>query len=384
MPERQDRSAWHGMHMKQLSQSDMSSISVFLKELYTETRFDRLPQVMLDGVMRLIPSEVGGYNEIDSRTNATLFELRPAMPELLELTPMLEAFLPEHPVLNHYRAQRDRTPCQITDFLSRRQFRQTGLYNAFYRRVGIDNQMACVLSEAGATNDIGIALNRRHRDFAERDRAVLEFLRPHLIQARHNALAFTGAERQLEALRATTEEVCLGIVTLDRAGRIVSATPKALCFLNSYFPGPVRDPKRLPESLADWVRRCRTQLADGWAGDKALGEFTIRAGGGRLSIRYSPTVSGVDRLVLREESALAYQQRARSLGLTPREAEVMSWIVEGKTNPEIAAILGASPRTIHKHAEHIFAKLNVSTRNAAVREILSRPAGPSPNISYPD
>lgn len=54
-----------------------------------------------------------------------------------------------------------------------------------------------------------------------------------------------------------------------------------------------------------------------------------------------------------------------ALGLTPREAEVLYWIAQGKSNPDIAVILGASVRTVHKHVEHVFEKLGVESRNAA-------------------
>jgi DNA-binding CsgD family transcriptional regulator len=54
-----------------------------------------------------------------------------------------------------------------------------------------------------------------------------------------------------------------------------------------------------------------------------------------------------------------------SLGLTQREAEVLLWIARGKGNYEIGVILGAKPRTICKHVEHILSKLNVENRTAA-------------------
>ena len=54
-----------------------------------------------------------------------------------------------------------------------------------------------------------------------------------------------------------------------------------------------------------------------------------------------------------------------SLGLTKREAEVLAWIARGKGNYDIGVILGAKRRTISKHVEHIFAKLNVENRTAA-------------------
>ena len=51
--------------------------------------------------------------------------------------------------------------------------------------------------------------------------------------------------------------------------------------------------------------------------------------------------------------------------LTPREGDVLAWIARGKTNRDIADILGMSPRTVNKHLEHIFVKLGVETRAAA-------------------
>ena len=53
-------------------------------------------------------------------------------------------------------------------------------------------------------------------------------------------------------------------------------------------------------------------------------------------------------------------------GLTLREGEVMSWLACGKTDAEIAALLSISPRTVQKHLEHIYVKLGVETRTAAV------------------
>ncbi len=51
--------------------------------------------------------------------------------------------------------------------------------------------------------------------------------------------------------------------------------------------------------------------------------------------------------------------------LTAREGEVLLWVAHGKTNRDIADILGMSPRTVAKHMEHIFEKLGVETRTAA-------------------
>ena len=66
-----------------------------------------------------------------------------------------------------------------------------------------------------------------------------------------------------------------------------------------------------------------------------------------------------------------------ALGLTPRVAEVLLWVAQGKTNGDIATILGISESTVKKHLLDIFATLGVETRSAATRraiEVLSSPA----------
>jgi DNA-binding NarL/FixJ family response regulator len=63
---------------------------------------------------------------------------------------------------------------------------------------------------------------------------------------------------------------------------------------------------------------------------------------------------------------------ARALGVTAREAEILSWVVQGKTNPEIGTILGIQLTTVKKHLESIFTKLGVENRTAAVTLVLER------------
>lgn len=61
----------------------------------------------------------------------------------------------------------------------------------------------------------------------------------------------------------------------------------------------------------------------------------------------------------------AEAERLIHAALTPRETEVLTWLARGKTNRDIAEILGMSHRTVNKHLEHIFEKLGVETRAAA-------------------
>ena len=56
---------------------------------------------------------------------------------------------------------------------------------------------------------------------------------------------------------------------------------------------------------------------------------------------------------------------ASQLKITPRQAEVLHWIAEGKTNDETATILGCSINTVKMHLKDIFQRLGLHTRTAA-------------------
>jgi DNA-binding CsgD family transcriptional regulator len=68
-------------------------------------------------------------------------------------------------------------------------------------------------------------------------------------------------------------------------------------------------------------------------------------------------------------------QPLEELGLTPREAEVLLWVAQGKSNSDVATILAMSDKTVKIHLNHIYEKLNVETRTAAAMqatELLAR------------
>jgi DNA-binding CsgD family transcriptional regulator len=62
----------------------------------------------------------------------------------------------------------------------------------------------------------------------------------------------------------------------------------------------------------------------------------------------------------------------QQLGVTAREHDVCQWLMQGKTNAEIAAILRISPRTAEKHVHKLLTKLGVENRAAAGLELARR------------
>lgn len=73
----------------------------------------------------------------------------------------------------------------------------------------------------------------------------------------------------------------------------------------------------------------------------------------------------------RERKAKLDYAKLRDLGLTRRESEVMSWMVEGKRDSEIGTILSISVRTANVHVRNILTKLGVETRTTAVTRVMN-------------
>jgi DNA-binding CsgD family transcriptional regulator len=81
--------------------------------------------------------------------------------------------------------------------------------------------------------------------------------------------------------------------------------------------------------------------------------------------RSSQPASPDPRACLRERLHRIAPRALESLGLTRRQAEVLGWLVDGKANLQIAAILAISPSTVARHVEAIFERVGVQTRTAA-------------------
>jgi DNA-binding CsgD family transcriptional regulator len=125
----------------------------------------------------------------------------------------------------------------------------------------------------------------------------------------------------------------------------------------------------LPEAVHDWLKRLQ---AGGGAGGEPLELLEVDR---RVLVTLCRCDAGRCFLLVREESVQMAPQRLRSLGLTERQAEVMHWVGEGKTNPEIALILSVTVHTVNRHLERIFTKLGVDNRQKAIVTVLERLSG---------
>jgi DNA-binding CsgD family transcriptional regulator len=154
------------------------------------------------------------------------------------------------------------------------------------------------------------------------------------------------------------------VVSLGPGGRIRRMSERAQHWLMSYF-GPLwSDRTTLPSALDEWLRRqLRATIGDGDLGNPRR-PFVVERDGKRLTVQVLSDRHGLS-LLLSERKLRIEPGDLASLGLSPRETEVLAWLTCGKTNRDIADILGLSPITIKHCVERILAKLDVPTRAAA-------------------
>jgi DNA-binding CsgD family transcriptional regulator len=351
--------------MNRLSHADFDQVSTALEELYGQLDAGELPQTVLELLSRLVSTDRTSYNELDLSGSKAIVIIHPPSPDVTPLLPVFEAHLSENPNIAYYHATKDGRPYKTSDFLSQRQFQRLGLYQEFYRLINVRGQLAFYLSDSRGM-EIGIALNRSSGDFSERDRGVLALFRPHVMRAYLNALIVTSATNRCRTFSDSLDATDQALIVLAPDDRIAWFTPLGAQLLERYFPGAMRNSSHLPEPLRTWARRQLAALQDGQALAQPPEPLTVCLPDSRLVARLAGTRPGEVRLLLTEERSLS-PLRLKSLGLTKREAEVLHWVSEGKTNPEIGTILNLSTRTVHKHLEHILAKLGVETRTAAMR-----------------
>jgi DNA-binding CsgD family transcriptional regulator len=258
--------------------------------------------------------------------------------------------------------------------MSRREFHSKGFYTELYRLIKAEAEIGCMLVIAPQTHLTYVAAIRDRTDFSERDRAVLNLLQPHLAQAYWNAEALTALRDEVRAASRMIESLDHGIIVRSHRGAVRLVTAQARRLLAEYFPSRRRTDE-LPARLEDWVKHQATLLGGRDSVPEPMEPLVLKRGGRKLLVHL--VLEGDQTiLVLGEERTTPDARSLESMGLTRREAEVSAWIAQGKTNTEIAQVLGIRPMTVKKHLEHIFQKLGVENRTAAAGLVLGHQKWP--------
>jgi DNA-binding NarL/FixJ family response regulator len=222
------------------------------------------------------------------------------------------------------------------------------------RDAGLSNVPVIFMTGLAETEHIVHGLEAGGVDYVTKPIVIEEMLariRVHLANA-----------RLTQSARAALDVSGRFLLAVSGQGKIMWATPQAQKLLSDNLSAGSNDEFVLPDPMLQWLE----QAQKGKTGSKApaMASFPNNE---QLRLQYMGKL-GANEFLLRlakESGSDLPAEFSSELGLTSREGEVLSWLSKGKTNRDIAQILGLSPRTVDKHLEQIYAKLGVENRTAA-------------------
>jgi DNA-binding CsgD family transcriptional regulator len=170
--------------MNGLSRADLSAALDFVHDATDLVGGpDVFPRPVLTRLARLIPCDEVGYCELDRSRNrvlrgaSSLVEPCAPMPDLLE---HFWRIVDLHPLCLHRERTRDFSAVKLSDFMTLRQLRRTQVYCDWFGFFGIDHELEAGIPSPRWHTKTFLFDRAPGRDFSERDRQMLNLLRPHL------------------------------------------------------------------------------------------------------------------------------------------------------------------------------------------------------------
>jgi DNA-binding CsgD family transcriptional regulator len=351
--------------MERLRNRELRGLVEFLMDGQGVGDLDAFVRHLLRALPKLVPCAVVSYNEINTRLGRVNWIAKPdEVTRFPGCEEILGAHIGEHPIVIETMRTGRAEWARWSDLLTRRQLASMPLYQEFFRRIETHHQIGILYPNRDGVS-IGVALNRDVEDFSDRERLLLNVLRPHIRGAYDQAEAFTLAKYQIAALEQGVDAIGFGLLALRPDGRLAFATGTARRWLETYFGWKAAGPAPL-RPLVEWLQAQKVDYSPPSEIPAPSRPLVVRRGDRMLSVRLMRD-GGQDVLLMRETVRSVPARPLKARGLSDREAEVLGWVMEGKTNPEIATILGLSRRTVHHHLENIYRKLGVETRTAAAK-----------------
>lgn len=302
----------------------------------------------------VIPSDVSAIEVFDR--NGDYAERRWSNSDLL-ISLNFESFLANrfsHPLFKEFVISGLRNPVRISDCVNDRGFHATGMFNEFFRPLGISKQMAVALP----SDSVGIpvlALARSRFDYTLKEKSVLSELIPRIRQQIAAEQTWGLYELLIEQLIGADAAVAL--ITFHEY--VVHSSSKVSDLLDRYFPDTSRNPSQLPRDLVQLLRsRSRT----------ASSSYTFRSSAQSqscLNVTVCDSENGDQQILSFREIESAHAKLTKRFDLSPRLIDVLLLIEEGRSNKEIAERLRISPNTIRTLVEKLLHKMNVSNRTQA-------------------
>lgn len=262
---------------------------------------------------------------------------------------------------------------RFADFVSEAALHSAPAFRAFMRGMevlGVDLRL-------GERVELRLRLTRADNGppFGPADTARLQRLVPHL----RNALALfdrlAAIETEQLIYAGAVAQMAIGVVTVDRRGRVLRTTPHAAAILAQGDGLALRDGRVVPDDPG-LARALRARLADEDAPPLTLRVPRPSGSGELLLVIDRPPDAGpagagpAAVLFLTDPShggGISVSTVQERLGLTRSEAAVAAALAEGLASAQVAARLAISPHTVRAHLRSIFAKTGVRRQSQLVQ-----------------
>jgi len=312
----------------------------------TESVYHRIGKA----ITAVIASDVSAIEVFDRHGD---YAGRPWSDTDLQISRHFESFLANrfsHPLFKEFVISGLRDPVRISDCAEDADFHATGMFNEFFRPLGISKQMAVALP----SDSIGIpvlAIARSKSDYDRQEKDALRELIP-LIRQQIIAERTCG---HLELLMKQLIGFTAAVALIDFHAYIVHSTPQVPDLLDRYFPGDLRTTDRLPQQL---VLLLRTRPRG------SCSKYTFRSEESQSSliVTVGDSESGDQQILLFDQVQSPHTKLKDRFDLSPRLVDVLLLIEQGCSNKEIAERLHLSPNTIRTMVEKLLQRMNVSNR----------------------
>jgi len=335
--------------MTWLEDIDVRAADRFARALFGAPTVAELRRRALSGLAELVPADVLMWDRVDLGTGVVRHEAIPADAEPPGAFAAIVGDASGHPLLSAHAARR-RQALRLSEAAAPHRLLHSELYGDLLHPSGVEYAIAIgVRAEHGEIVVAG--LGRTERQFSERDRELLDLVRPAL----EAALQEAGARERLVRALAVDPPPGTAVVLLDGYGEIEHSSFDAERWLAEHFE-PAEHAGWLPAAVAAWLAvPPRPPLV------------SVRDGR-RLAVQLLP---GDPHALLLEEEVASFRPGALvRLGLTPRETEVLCAAGAIEEEADIAWELCLSLHAVRDRLAHLEAKLGVHTAADAVSRAL--------------
>ena len=350
------------MSAKGLTSKEMRKLSHAAVDLYQATSQPALGYQVHMLMKSICTVDHAAYVSIDlpKRSAIAAYSHPDILPLISMAVPVYDHYVKTYPKTWSYilTARHQGKVLRIRDTVPRSVTFPAGFIEEYAQPTFSEYQLCYYVRSPG--HFVGITCNRNGREFSDKEKAVVEFLAPHLQAAYENCLAFE-ANASLIARAAAAQRVApQQMIWLNQDLAVLEITPRIPQLLMEFF-GEEISSNRLPLNLTNWLR-------EPTASDpaEALRPMIVRRSNASLTIRFYPQqLPGLHLLTFHRQSITPTLDDLKPFGLSRRESEVLLWLAQGKTNAEISRILYINRRTVDGHVQAILAKLGVENRTAA-------------------